>query len=67
MVSSVSATRPNDLDEDLLESMDPSLSRLKENLAALVSRYIAEAVRYDDLLEDIPTMLIQSPDRPTSW
>ena len=36
MVFSVSA-RPNDLDEDLLESVDPSLSGLKEKLAALAS------------------------------
>ena len=36
MVSSVSATRPNYLDDDLLESMDPSLLGLKEKLAALV-------------------------------
>ena len=56
MVSSVSATRPNDLDEDLLESMDPYLSGLKEKLAALVPRYISEVARYDDLLEDIPTI-----------
>ena len=55
MMSSVSATRPKDLDEDLIESMDPSLSGLKENLAALVLRYIAEVARYDDSLEDIPT------------
>ena len=41
IVYSVSATRPNDLDEDLLESMDQSLSGLKENFAALVPRYIA--------------------------
>ena len=54
-VSSVSATRPNDLDEDLLESMDPYLSGLKEKLTALVPRYIAEVARYDDSLEDIPT------------
>ena len=47
-------TRPNDLNEDLLESLDPSLSGLKEKLAALVPRYIAEVVRYDDSLEDIP-------------
>ena len=55
MVSSVSATRPKNLDEDLLESTDPSLSGLKENLAELVPRYITEVARYDDLLEDIPT------------
>ena len=48
MVSSVSAIRSNDLDEYLLESMDPSLSGLKEKLAALVPRYIAEVARYDD-------------------
>ena len=47
MVSSVSATIPNDLDEDLLESMDLSISGLKEKLA--------EVARYDDSLEDIPT------------
>lgn len=35
MVSLVSATRPNDLVEDLLESMDPSLSGLKEELTQL--------------------------------
>ena len=38
MVSSVSATRPNYLDEDLLESMDSSLSGLKEKLAAIVPK-----------------------------
>ena len=54
MVSSVSLTRPNDLDEDLLESLDPYLSGLKEKLAALVPRYMAEVTRYDDSLEDIP-------------
>ena len=47
--------RPNDLDEDLLESLDPSLSGLKEKLAALVPRYIAEVARCDDSLENIPT------------
>ena len=55
MVSSVSATRPNDLDEDLLESLEPSLSGLKEKLAALVPRYMEEVTRYDDSLEGIPT------------
>ena len=55
MVSSVSATRPNNLDEDILESMDSSLSGLKEKLAALVTRFIAEVARYDNSLEDIPT------------
>ena len=55
MVSSVSATRANNLDEDLLESLDPYLSGLKEKLSALVPRYIAEVERYDDSLEDIPT------------
>ena len=55
MVSLVSATRPNDLDENLLESLDPSLLELKEKLAALVPRYIAEMARCDDSLEDIPT------------
>ena len=54
VVSSVPA-RPNDLDEDLLESVDPSLLGLKEKLAALKPRYIVEVARYDDSLEDIPT------------
>ena len=54
MVSLVLA-RSNDVDEDLLESVDSSLSGLKEKLAALVPRYIAEVTRYDDSLEDIPT------------
>ena len=35
--------------------MDLSLSGLKEKLAALVPRYIAEVARYDDSLDDIPT------------
>ena len=54
MVSLVSV-RPNDVDEDLLESVDLSLLGLKEKLAALVPRYVAEVTRYDDSLEDIPT------------
>ena len=45
MVSSVSATRHNDLDTSLLELVDPSLSGLKEKLAALVPKYIAEVKR----------------------
>ena len=49
-VSSVLAARPNDIDEYLLESVDSSLSGLKEKLAALVPRYIAEVSRYDDSL-----------------
>ena len=43
------------IDEDLLESIDPALSGLKEKLVALVPRYVAEVSRYDDSLEDIPT------------
>ena len=61
MVSSVSATRPNNLDENLLESLDSSLSGLKENLAALVPRYMAEVTRYDDLLEEILTIQTYTP------
>ena len=55
MVSSVSAIRPNDVNENLLESVDPSLMGLKKKLSAMVPRYIAEVKRYDDSLEDIPT------------
>ena len=55
MVSSVSAVRPNDDNEDLLESVDSSLTGLEEKLAEMVPRYIAEVIRYDDSLEDIPT------------
>ena len=56
------STRENHIDEDLLESIDPSLSGLKEKLVALVPKYVAEVTRYmgevaryDDTLEDIPT------------
>jgi hypothetical protein len=55
MVSSVSANRPNDADEDLLKSIDPALSGLKENLAVLVPRYVAEVATYNDALENTPT------------
>ena len=41
--------------------MDPYLSGLKENLAALVTRYNAEVARYDDSLEDIPTRHTYTP------
>ena len=44
-----------DMDSDLLETVDPSLSGLKEKLTSMVPRYIAEVTRYDDSLEDIPT------------
>jgi len=56
------STRENYIDEDLLESIDLSLSGLKEKLVALVPKYVAEVTRYmgevaryDDTLEDIPT------------
>ena len=55
MVSSASATRTNDLYEELLESIKPYLLGLKEKLVALVPRHISEVARYDDSLEDIPT------------
>ena len=62
MISFVSVITENDIDEDLLESIDPSLSGLKEKLTALVpkyvaevSRYMGELTRYDDTLEDIST------------
>ena len=58
MVSSLSGTRPNDLDEDLLKSLDPYLSGLKEKLAALVPRYMSEVTWYNNSLEDIPTRQI---------
>ena len=55
IVSSASTIRQNDIDEDLLESIDPALSGLKEKLIELMPRYVAEISRYNDSLEDIPT------------
>ena len=55
IVSSVSAIRENNIEEDLLESIDPALSGLKEKLVAMVPRYVAEVKRYDNSIEDLPT------------
>ena len=55
IVSSVSAIREKDIEEDLLKSIDPALSGLKEKLVVMVPRYVAEVSRYDDSLEDLPT------------
>ena len=35
-----------------------SSPNLKDKMAALVPRYVAEVTRYDDTLEDLPTGLI---------
>ena len=55
MVSSSVSARPNDVDEDLLESVNSFLTGLKEKLVAMIPRYVAEVSKYDDSLEDLPT------------
>ena len=48
----VLAIRSNYLNVGLLELIDPALLGMKEKLAALVPRYVAEVSRYDGRIEN---------------